>query len=74
VTTYRRLTGTLPRAVADKLWGDLVAYRKATRQPWRIARRKYGKGYALYEVLDTPQGAQEGPGRPSGGKGATGAV
>lgn len=49
---YRRMTGCLSRAAADRLWHDLVAYRKATRQPQSFARRKYGAGYALYEVIE----------------------
>jgi hypothetical protein len=57
---YRRLTGTLPRAEADALWHDLVAYRKATRQPHRIARKRYGAGYALYEVAETQEAPPEG--------------
>lgn len=69
---YKRLTGCLSRADADRLWVDLVAYRKATRQPWSIARRKYGQGYALYEVTHAPEGAQEGPEHPSGDKGVRG--
>jgi hypothetical protein len=62
----RRLTGCLSRADADRLWNDLVAYRKATRQPWRIARKRYGRGWALYEVTEAPERAQESPEHPSG--------
>jgi hypothetical protein len=47
----RRLTGCLSRADADREWHARVANRDALLQPGeRVARRKYGAGYALYAV------------------------
>jgi hypothetical protein len=47
----RRLTGCLSRADADRQWHERVNNRDALLQPGeRVARRKYGDGYALYAV------------------------
>ena len=62
----RRLTGCLSRVDADRLWVDLVAYRNATRQQKRYARRRYGRGWALYEVTEATERAIESPGHSSG--------
>lgn len=47
----RRLTGCLSRADADRQWHERVNNRDALLQPGeRVARRKFGDGYALYAV------------------------
>jgi hypothetical protein len=52
---YRRITGCMARPAADKLWHELAAFRRATGQPRTFTRRKYGTGYALYEVTEMPR-------------------
>lgn len=52
---YERVSGCLSREDADRLWHDLIKYRKATRQTEGFARLKYGAGYAIYKVIETPQ-------------------
>lgn len=49
-TAYRRLTGCLSDADSTRLLRTLVAFRKATRQPCRIIRRRFERGWALFEM------------------------
>lgn len=47
---FERVSGCLDEDDANRLWHDLVKYRNATRQPFSYARRKYGRGFAIYKV------------------------
>lgn len=46
----RRLTGCLSRADADQQWHELAETFRRLRRPEDVARRKYGRGWALYAV------------------------
>jgi predicted acetyltransferase len=58
---YRRVTGCLSREDANALWHELVDVRNALHQDQKsYARRKFGKGYAIYEVTEKAEDADEG--------------
>jgi hypothetical protein len=49
---YLRKSGCLSLKDADQLWLDLSAYRKATGSKTMYARQKFGRGWAIYEVVE----------------------